>query len=162
MKGVLHNIYATILLPVGATINHWWRHSVSAAVASNSPAGMGLRPNWTIGRSQTGKLVCLQALSRGEPCCGILLLILGTYFLVILGKELFWVMAAGLTKRDFNNWCFLGSGCGAVGRAVASDTRGVGFESRHWYLLFKIFSVKFFFKKWANPGLFLFILVLFS
>ena len=28
-----------------------------------------------------------------------------------------------------------GSGCGAVGRAVASDTRGPGFESSHRQLL---------------------------
>ena len=33
----------------------------------------------------------------------------------------------------------LGSGCGAVGRAVASDTRGPGFESSHWQLLLNIY-----------------------
>ena len=27
---------------------------------------------------------------------------------------------------------FLGSGCGSVGRAVASNTRGLRFESGHW------------------------------
>ena len=27
---------------------------------------------------------------------------------------------------------FVGSGCGSVGRAVASDTRGPRFESSHW------------------------------
>ena len=26
----------------------------------------------------------------------------------------------------------MGSGCGSVGRVVASDTRGPRFESRHW------------------------------
>ena len=33
----------------------------------------------------------------------------------------------------------LGSGCGAVGRAVASNTRGPGFESSHWQLLSNIY-----------------------
>ena len=27
---------------------------------------------------------------------------------------------------------YLGSGCGSVGRAVASDTRDLRFKSRHW------------------------------
>ena len=29
----------------------------------------------------------------------------------------------------------LGCGCGTVGSAVASETRGPGFESSHWQLL---------------------------
>ena len=29
----------------------------------------------------------------------------------------------------------LGRGCGSVGRAVASDTRGLPFESSHWQTL---------------------------
>ena len=33
----------------------------------------------------------------------------------------------------------MGSGCGAVGRAVASDTRGPGFESSHRQLLLNIY-----------------------
>ena len=33
----------------------------------------------------------------------------------------------------------LGSGCGAVGRAVASNTRGPGFESSHRQLLLNIY-----------------------
>ena len=33
----------------------------------------------------------------------------------------------------------MGSGCGAVGRAVASDTRGPRFESSHWQLLLNIY-----------------------
>ena len=33
----------------------------------------------------------------------------------------------------------MGSGCGAVGRTVASDTGGPGFESNHWQLLFNIY-----------------------
>ena len=33
----------------------------------------------------------------------------------------------------------VGSGCGAVGRAVASKTRGPGFESSHWQLLLNIY-----------------------
>ena len=33
----------------------------------------------------------------------------------------------------------MGSGCGAVGRAVACDTRGPGFESSHWQLLLDIY-----------------------
>ena len=32
-----------------------------------------------------------------------------------------------------------GSGCGAVGRVVASDTRGPGFESSHRQLLLNIY-----------------------
>ena len=36
----------------------------------------------------------------------------------------------------------LGSGCGAVGRAVTYDTRGPGFESSHRQLLFEhLFTV---------------------
>ena len=31
-----------------------------------------------------------------------------------------------------NNEINLGSGCGSVGRAVASDTSGQRFESSHW------------------------------
>ena len=33
----------------------------------------------------------------------------------------------------------LGSCCGAVGRAVASNIRGPGFESSHWQLLLNIY-----------------------
>ena len=33
----------------------------------------------------------------------------------------------------------MGSGCGAVGRAVASDTRGPGFESNHRHILLNIY-----------------------
>ena len=33
----------------------------------------------------------------------------------------------------------VGSGCGAVGRVVASDTRGPGFESSHRQLLLNIY-----------------------
>ena len=33
----------------------------------------------------------------------------------------------------------VGSGCGAVGRVVASNTRGPGFESSHWQLLLHIY-----------------------
>ena len=40
-----------------------------------------------------------------------------------------------LLKEDVNK----GSGCGAVGRAVAYDTRGPGFESTHWQLLLNIY-----------------------
>ena len=54
----------------------------------------------------------------------------------------------------------VGSGCGAVGRAVASDSRGPGFESSHWQLLFNIYLMLtvwrleccryLFSKKWAS------------
>ena len=33
----------------------------------------------------------------------------------------------------------MGSGCGAFGRVVASNTRGPGFESSHWQLLLNIY-----------------------
>ena len=33
----------------------------------------------------------------------------------------------------------MGSGCGAVGRAVASNTKGPGFESSHRQLLLNIY-----------------------
>ena len=33
----------------------------------------------------------------------------------------------------------LGSGCGSVGRAVASDTRGPRFKSSHWHILYGTF-----------------------
>ena len=35
----------------------------------------------------------------------------------------------------------MGSGCGAVGRAVASNSRGLGFKSSHWQLILNIFTV---------------------
>ena len=44
----------------------------------------------------------------------------------------------------------LGSGCGAVGRAVASDTRGPGFESSHWHLLWNIYLLLTFCRKDEN------------
>ena len=34
---------------------------------------------------------------------------------------------------------YMGSGCGAVGKAVASGTRGPGFESSHPQLLLNIY-----------------------
>ena len=34
---------------------------------------------------------------------------------------------------------YLGSGCGSVGRAVASDARGLWFESSHNKLLYRTF-----------------------
>ena len=37
------------------------------------------------------------------------------------------------------NFVFMGSGCGSVGRAVASNTRGPGFESSHRQLLLNIY-----------------------
>ena len=40
---------------------------------------------------------------------------------------------------NLNNIYLFGSGCGAVGRAVASDTRGHGFESSHQQLLLNIY-----------------------
>ena len=52
-------------------------------------------------------------------------------------------------KKPFFRWALnpsdgckllpLGSGCGAVGRAVAYNTRGPGFESSHWQLLLNIY-----------------------
>ena len=89
----------------------------------------------------------------------------------------------------------LGSGCGSVGRAVASDTFGMQFVSSHWQNLYWTFVYsqlywktkkgkeagnwpflkltttpllklqiidQCFFQKWAKPGLFLFIFVLFT
>ena len=38
----------------------------------------------------------------------------------------------------------LGIGCGSVGRAVASDTRGLRFESSHWVTLYYLYSVNCF------------------
>ena len=35
----------------------------------------------------------------------------------------------------------MGIGCGAVGRAVASETRVPGFESSHWQLLLNIYML---------------------
>ena len=40
----------------------------------------------------------------------------------------------------------LGSGCGSVGRAVASDTRGPRFESRHWQNLYWIVHCQLYWK----------------
>ena len=41
--------------------------------------------------------------------------------------------------KMFNKICGLCSGCGAVGRAVASDTRGPGFVSSHRQLLLNFY-----------------------
>ena len=41
------------------------------------------------------------------------------------------------TKR----WSNLGSGCGSVGRAVASDTRGPRFESSHRQKIIYILNI---------------------
>ena len=42
-------------------------------------------------------------------------------------------------------WCtklaHLGSGCGSVGRAVASDTRGPWFESSHWQKFIYVLNI---------------------
>ena len=38
-------------------------------------------------------------------------------------------LVVGLQQELMVKW---GSGCGSVGRAVASDTRGPRFESSHW------------------------------
>ena len=35
----------------------------------------------------------------------------------------------------------LGSGCGSVGRGVASDTRGPRFESSHWQIFIYILNI---------------------
>ena len=40
-------------------------------------------------------------------------------------------------KKTFS---VIGSGCGSVGRAVASDTRGPWSESSHWQLLYRSFN----------------------
>ena len=45
-----------------------------------------------------------------------------------------------------------GSGCGAVGRAVASDTRGPGFESSHRQLLLNIYLLLTVCRKDENKG----------
>ena len=42
-------------------------------------------------------------------------------------------------KRKSNSELKEGSGCGTVGRAVAYDTRGPGFESSHRQLLLNIY-----------------------
>ena len=51
----------------------------------------------------------------------------------------------------------MGSGCGAVGRAVAYDTRGPGFESSHRQLLLNIYLLLTDFRKDENkekrPGM---------
>ena len=46
----------------------------------------------------------------------------------------------------------MGSGCGAVGRAVASDTRGPGFESSHRQLLLNIYLLLTVCRKDENKG----------
>ena len=42
------------------------------------------------------------------------------------------VIQRHLPLQSITYW---GSSCGAVGRAIASNTRGPGFESSHWQLL---------------------------
>ena len=37
----------------------------------------------------------------------------------------------------------MGSGCGSVGRAVTSKTRGPLFKSSHWQTLYNLFTVNF-------------------
>ena len=40
------------------------------------------------------------------------------------------------SRRKFIAKMFVGSSCGSVGRAVASDTRGPRFEFSHWQILY--------------------------
>ena len=52
--------------------------------------------------------------------------------LIAIGME-------GTQRKKIKDWS--GSGCGAVGRAVASDTRDQQFESGHRQILFTTFSI---------------------
>ena len=49
----------------------------------------------------------------------------------------------------YKSW---GSGCGAVGRGVASDTRGPGFKSSHRQLLLNIYLLLTVCRKDENKG----------
>ena len=55
-------------------------------------------------------------------------------------------------KMLLNDYKFVGSGCGAVGRAVASDTRGPPFESSHQQNLYELSTVLKIKKKEAGKG----------
>ena len=49
-----------------------------------------------------------------------------------------------------------GSGCGSVGRAVASNSRGLQFESSDWQKLYRMFTVNYIKKtkiKKKRPGM---------
>ena len=46
-------------------------------------------------------------------------------------KEENWIFEIS-SKNSFITLTTAGSGCGSVGRAVASDTRDTQFESSHW------------------------------
>ena len=60
-------------------------------------------------------------------------------------------------KNPGRNILAVGSGCGAVGRAVATDTRGLGFESSHRQLLLNIYLLFMFVEmtkiKKKRPGI---------
>ena len=45
------------------------------------------------------------------------------------------------TRATLTRTLILGSGCGSVGRAVASDTRGPRFESSHWQKFIYIMNI---------------------
>ena len=62
--------------------------------------------------------------------------------LIIVKAWCLYMLKIDYTYLLFNNDHRLGSGCGAVGRAVAYDTRGPGFEYSHRQLLFEhLFTV---------------------
>ena len=58
--------------------------------------------------------------------------------MVVITKGFF-----GMTKAVVKKYFELGSGCGSVGRAVASNTRGPWFESSHRQKFIYILNICF-------------------
>ena len=44
-----------------------------------------------------------------------------------------------MVSAHSDNWDYLGNGCGSVGRAVTSNTRGQQFDSSHWQNIYRTF-----------------------
>ena len=88
--------------------------------------------------------------------CSVIIFRKLTFFLSLTERrtsafELASLTSQPLKQKEKNNWIGptvkhvwkMGSGCGSVGRAVASDTRGPRFESSHWQKFIYILNICF-------------------
>ena len=89
---------------------------------------MGKRSCYNI--SEIGKAGCLSSIHPSPPPLSSPPLHSGTYLL--LGKMLQQIVVVDANKFVRKVSFRMGSGFGSVGRAVASNSSGLWFESSHW------------------------------
>ena len=102
--------------------SYWWSHKI-ICLASNQ--FQPLWPDWAIFQSS-----CQQIFLWNNPNIWQLL---GYWQKSFIGKT--------IEANLLINVIFKGSGCGSVGRAVASDTRGLRFESSHRRNFIHVFTI---------------------